>query len=373
MKEISIYIHIPFCLQKCSYCNFYSIAYDTQIVEKYMRGLIKEIGKFKGNDYIVKSVYFGGGTPSLLSFFQLFPIISKIAHTFHIDKNAEITLEANPSTINRIKAQDWKTLGINRISIGAQSFHDNELKLLGRIHSAEEIEQAVECVAEYCTLNYSLDLMYGIPGQTCDSWRKSILRAIELHPMHISSYCLSVEKNTPLYNIKDQLPFPDEDSQRDMYYSMISFLESHNIQQYEISNFALRGYESQHNTSYWMGKEYVGFGASAHSYYNMTRYANISDVNRYIHSIQNELPIVKSKKEIPTREYISDLIFLGLRMRRGISLSSIKTRYGFDLEKEYKHTIETYSKLGYLTIVDDHLKLTRKALFVSDEILREFV
>ena len=373
MKEISLYIHFPFCMRKCSYCNFYSIPYEPKLTENYIRSLTKEISQYKNRNNILTSIYLGGGTPSLLSFPHLLSLFSAINNTFSTPPNIEVTIEVNPATITKEAAQNWKFLGINRVSIGVQSFNDNELKILGRIHSEKEIRPAIEMVRDHCTENISLDLMYGIPGQTHETWMKSLQKAIELEPKHISSYCLSLEKGTPLFDAQDQYTFPSEDVQKEMYYRMLSLLEISGIFQYEISNFSEKGYGSQHNISCWKGKEYIGCGAAAHSFYDMTRRENIADVQRYISYMQNEQSVCKSKKVISEREFISDLIFLGLRLRKGVSLSYLKKEFNFDVNAVYSETINKYSKLGYLTVEDDHLKLTKKALFVSDEILSEFV
>lgn len=373
MKEISLYIHIPFCIKKCSYCNFYSIPYDAKLTESYIRSLTKEISQYKNRNYTLASIYLGGGTPSLLSFPHLLSIFSAINDTFSTPQNIEVTIEANPATITKEAAQNWKILGINRVSIGVQSFDDNELNILGRLHSEKEIEPAVEAVRNHCTKNISLDLMYGIAGQTTETWKTSLEKAVSLNPKHISSYCLSLEKGTPLYEAQNRYTFPCEDVQKEMYFRMLSFLESNNFFQYEISNFSKKGYGSQHNISCWKGKEYIGCGAAAHSFYDMTRRENISDVQRYITYMQNDQSVCKTKNIISEREYISDLIFLGLRLSQGVSLSYLKKEFSFDVKAVYSETINRYSKLGYLTVENDHLKLTKKALFVSDEILSEFV
>ncbi|MDP8314500.1 MAG: radical SAM family heme chaperone HemW [Candidatus Celaenobacter antarcticus] len=373
VKEISLYIHIPFCTRKCNYCNFYSITYDAKLAENYIRSLTKEISQYKNKNYALTSIYIGGGTPSLLSFPLLFSLFSGINDTFSISPNIEVTIEANPASITKDASRYWNILGINRVSMGVQSFNDNELKILGRIHSEKDIQPAFEIVRDHCTENISLDLMYGIPVQTHGTLMKSLQRAIELEPKHISSYCLSLEKGTPLFDARAHYTFPSEDIQKEMYYSMLSFLEDNCFHQYEISNFSNKGYESQHNISYWKGKEYIGCGAAAHSFYDMTRKENISDVQRYINNMQNEQSVCKSSKLISKREYISDMIFLGLRMTKGVPLSYLKKELGFDVIIEYSDIIDKYSKLGYLTVENDHLKLTKKALFVSDEILSEFV
>ena len=373
MKEISLYIHIPFCTRKCNYCNFYSVAYNAKLAENYIRSLTKEISEYKNQSYTLTSLYIGGGTPSLLSFPLLFSLFSVINDTFTISPESEVTIEANPASITKDKVQNWKTLGINRVSIGAQSFDDAELNILGRLHTSKNIQTVVELVITHCTDNISLDLMYGIPGQTHETWMKSLQKAVELKPKHISSYCLSLEKDTPLFYARDLYTFPSEDLQKEMYYSMLSFLEENGFHQYEISNFSNKGYESRHNISYWKGKEYIGCGAAAHSFNNMIRRENISDVERYINNIQNKQSVCKNSKVIPEREYISDMIFLGLRMTNGVPLHYLKSEFCFDVIAEYSDVITKFSKLGYLTVENEHLKLTQKTLFVSDEIISEFV
>jgi len=373
VKEISLYIHIPFCTRKCNYCNFYSVTYDAKLAENYIHSLIKEISQHKNRKNTLTSIYLGGGTASLLSFPHLLSLFSAINDTFSTPPNIEVTFEANPATITKDGARNWAIAGINRVSIGVQSFDDKELNILGRLHSEKEVGPAVEAVRNHCTENISLDLMYGIAGQTTETWKTSLEKAVSLNPKHISSYCLSLEKGTPLFEAQEKYTFPSEKIQSKMYYEMISFLESNGYFQYEISNFSQVGYESQHNISYWKGKEYIGCGASAHSFYDLTRRENIADVQRYISYMQNDQSVCKSKKVISEREYISDLIFLGLRLTEGVSLSNLKNNFGFDVNAVYSEIINRFSKLGYLTVKDDHLKLTKKALFVSDEILSEFV
>lgn len=373
MKDISLYIHIPFCTRKCNYCNFYSISYDAKLPGNYIHSLTKEISQYKNKNYALSSIYIGGGTPSLLSFPLLFTLFSAINDTFFISSNAEVTIEANPASITKDISHNWKILGINRVSIGVQSFDDTELNILGRLHSSKDIQTAVEHVKIHCTENISIDLMYGIPGQTHETWMKSLQRAVLLEPKHISTYCLSLEEGTPLFDAKDTYSFPAEELQKEMYYTMLSFLENADFHQYEISNFSKEGYKSGHNISYWKGKEYIGCGPAAHSFYDMTRRDNISDVQRYISNLHNQQSVCKSSKIISRREYISDMIFLGLRMTKGVPLSYLKKEHGFDVITEYSDTINKFSKLGYLTVDNDYLKLTKKAFFVSDEILSEFV
>lgn len=372
--NISIYFHIPFCIKKCNYCNFYSVQYKKDLVEKYISCLKKEIElttlqkKFK-----ITTIYFGGGTPSLLSFSHLFKIITALKDKFIIAENPEVTLEANPINVTKAAAKNWKICGINRISLGAQSFNNSELKTLGRLHSEKEIYTAVEIIKEHCTENISLDLMYGIPFQTMQSWITSLEKAIGLKPRHISSYCLSIENGTYLADKQNEYTFPDENLQSEMYYRLIDTLKKNKFYQYEISNFAQTGFESKHNLTYWNGEEYLGFGPASHSFYNMKRYSNFADLNKYFEHIDNKKLPIENSKIISAREFISDKIILGLRLNKGISLSEFKEKYNFIVEKEYKKVIKKFLSSRYLTIQNDRLKLTSKALFVSNSILSEFV
>lgn len=374
MKPISVYIHIPFCIRKCTYCNFYSVNYENELVEEYIQSLRKEIKLISfPHEYIVCTLYFGGGSPSLLPFKHLYSIVDAIHSKFPIIDSPEVTLEANPSQVTKTKAKNWRICGINRISLGAQSFQNNELVILGRLHSSNEIYKAAETIRRDCTENLSLDLMYGIPFQNQKSWEKSLESAGEISPMHISSYCLSLEPDTYLGEKREQFDFPDEDTIADMYYKMIDFLASKGYHQYEISNFARPTYKAKHNLTYWQGREYVGFGTAAHSFYNMTRLNNYDDIKKYIEFLnRNELP-VQGLRQISREEFISDCIILGLRLNQGISLTRFKNQYNLDILQKYKDTIERLATEGYLTVENDKLKLSRKALFVSNSILSEFI
>ncbi|MCK4358854.1 MAG: radical SAM family heme chaperone HemW [Candidatus Cloacimonetes bacterium] len=372
--KLSLYIHIPFCIKKCNYCSFYSIPYKTKLVDKYITYLKKEIELFSSEqNYTIKTIYLGGGSPSLLSFTHLFKIITTIKEKFSISENPEVTLEVNPINVNKTAAKNWKICGINRISLGIQSFHNSELKILGRIHSEKEIYPGVELIKEHCTENISLDLMYGIPFQTKKRWTTSLKKAINLKPKHISSYCLSIEKGTYLADKQNEYTFPDEKTQSDMYYQLIDILKRNKFYQYEISNFAQTGFESKHNLAYWNGEEYIGFGPASHSFYNMKRVNNYSDIYKYFECLDNQELPVENSKEISMSEFISDKIVLGLRLNKGIPLSEFKKKYNFDIEREYEQVIKKFLSSGYLTIQNDKLKLTSKALFVSNSILSEFV
>lgn len=374
LKTIAIYVHIPFCTKKCDYCGFYSIDYDTDLVERYCKSLRKSISHFPyKKDYAVSSIYFGGGTPSLLSFPNLYSILNTLSNNFTLCDDLEVTLEANPINISKSSANNFRILGINRVSLGAQSFINSELKSLGRLHTKKEIESAVENIRNYCTENISLDLMFGISSQSKKSWETSLQRALELNPKHISSYCLSLEEDTYMKNHAASYQFPDEESQKEMYYSLIDLLAKNGIEQYEISNFSKPGYESKHNLAYWQADEYIGFGAAAHSFYKMRRLSNPESVTKFCSEIEAANSPIDSDKVISQREFISDKIVLNLRLNKGIDLKEFKENFNFDIEENYQSTIEKFIKSGFLIQAGNRLKLTKKALFVSDSILSEFI
>ena len=285
-ENVGIYIHVPFCLSKCHYCDFCSMSRaDEDIKQRYVDALCREIkesaervsGKLEAD-----TVYFGGGTPSLLSAGQFEQILSEIDHSFIIADDAEITAEVNPKTADVEKLSTMRALGINRVSIGMQSADDKELRALGRIHSFEDFKRCFDDARAAGFDNISADLMYGIPEQTMESFRHSIEVLCHLSPEHISSYCLTVEEGTNFHRRRDKLDFPDEDSVSDMYEEMSRLLAEHGYEKYEISNFSKKGRESRHNLKYWHCEDYLGFGPAAHSYFGGARFAHSRDIDAYL-------------------------------------------------------------------------------------------
>lgn len=373
-KKLALYLHFPFCTKKCNYCNFYSIPYNADLVHKYCYGLRQEIINFPyKNDYKVITIYLGGGSPSLIPFHELVSTINLIREKFCLDKKVEFTLEANPIHVSESKAENWKITGVNRISMGAQSFNNEELSKLGRLHSSAEIGIAANKIKEICCNNISLDLMYGIPGQTMKSWLNSLQKAIKLSPKHISSYCLKLEKETFLAENKVKYNFPDEELERKMYYKMISELQKNDYEQYEISNFSKKSYYSRHNTHIWEGGEYVGLGAAAHSFYKMQRIKNKPDIKSYLNKVKETNSGIDKKRKISAQEFMVDKIMLRLRLNRGISLPKFHDEFGIDLLDKFDEQINKFLKNNYLTIEDERLKFTSKALFISNSILSEFI
>ena len=384
-----LYIHIPFCIQKCIYCDFFSVSYDESVAKTYIDALCQELYLKKDFSATLKSIYIGGGTPSLLPdecFKQLFICLKD---NFSFSSDIEITVEANPGTINESKINTVLSLGVNRLSIGIQSFNDNELKVLGRIHNSENATRSIDLIRKAGVNNFSIDLMYGIPGQTMDSWHNSISTAVGLSPTHISAYELTLEENTPLYKLiqSHKIQMPDEELILEMYNHAIDYFASCGYEHYEISNFALPGFKCMHNLNYWDRGEYIGVGTGAHSFINGIRSKNTEDIPRYIEDLNNGIiPEIESAK--PTSaEALKEFIFLGLRKTEGININElppfIPPLPGGDIHTSIPHLTrgdigEYYSLLdaskelideGYFEINRGYLALTRKGIVISNTII----
>ena len=397
-----LYIHIPFCIKKCLYCDFLSVPYNESLAKAYTDALCKELIMKKGFAGQLKTVYIGGGTPSILSeecFRQLFKCLKD---NFKFSDSHEITVEANPGTVDKSKIDALLSFGVNRLSIGVQSFNDDELKTLGRIHTSEEALKAIELVKNSGINNFSIDLIYGIPGQTLDSWKRTVSKAaaFTLSPAHISSYELTLEEGTPLYKmikseetnpssppresphppfvkggrggIKEEgrggflanIKMPDEELILDMYNYAIDYLASKGYEHYEISNFALLQFKCLHNLNYWDRGEYIGAGAGAHSFIRGFRSKNTDDIRRYIKDLNKGTIPQSESSEIKGDDAIKEFIFLNLRKTEGISLAKAKD-LGLDMPGVCKELIEE----GYLEINGDYLKLSRKGLVMSNSVI----
>jgi len=360
-----LYIHIPFCVRKCIYCDFLSVAYDESAAAKYITSLCKELAVRKDSAGRLKTVYIGGGTPSLLSgdsFRQLFHCLRE---NFRLSDDAEITVEANPGTIDGPKMHVLLSLGVNRLSIGVQSFNDAELKSLGRIHTSEEAVRALELIKGAGLTNYSIDLMYGIPGQTMETWKETLSQAIRLTPCHISAYELTPEKKTPLFGLLEsgKMRLPGEDPVLEMYNYAIDHLFAAGYEHYEISNFSMPGFRSIHNLNYWNRGEYLGAGAGAHSFAAGIRSRNMEDVARYCAAADRG--IIPSAENVPVTpaEAARELIFLGLRKISGISKVEAEA-LGLNIGAAASLLQE-----GYLEEDHESLRLTRKGLPLSNAVI----
>lgn len=332
LKPLGIYIHIPFCRSKCQYCDFYSIggSRDRRLVDNYIQALFvhfKETGALAG-DYLVDTVYFGGGTPSFFGADNLRRIFAELQHRFRVDKDAEITFEANPDSVTENLLKKLRAEGFNRMSLGVQSDRDDVLKKLGRPHTYEQARQAVQLARSCGFDNISLDLMYGLPNQTAAQWEETLRHVIRLRPEHLSCYGLKVEKGTPLWEYKEAANLPSDEVQADMYLCAVDILSEAGYEQYEISNFARPGFESRHNLKYWLGEEYVGFGPAAASDFAGKRYTYKSDIENYIRGLlKQDVPILSECETIPARERAGEYVMLRLRTNRGISPEEYEKNY----------------------------------------------
>ncbi len=355
LKPLGIYIHIPFCRSKCQYCDFYSIggSRDLRLVDNYLQALavhFKETGP-RATDYVVDTGYFGGGTPSFFGADNLRRIFAELQHRFRVDKDAEITFEANPDSVSPGLLKKLRAEGFNRMSLGVQSDRDDLLQKLGRPHSYEQAVNAVKLARSCGFDNISLDLMYGLPNQTAPQWEETLRHVLRLRPEHMSCYGLKVEEGTPLWEYRDQANLPSDEVQAEMYLKTVDILETVGYRQYEISNFARPGFESRHNLKYWMGDEYIGFGPAAASDFAGKRYTNRPDIQNYIRGVlKQDVPILSECDTVPPRERAGEYIMLRLRTTRGISPE--------EYEKNYLMPFEP--------LLDAIVPLAEKGLFVRD-------
>ncbi|MDP8269277.1 MAG: radical SAM family heme chaperone HemW [Candidatus Tenebribacter davisii] len=360
-----VYIHVPFCLRKCNYCSFFSVEFTEAESNKYIDHLIKEIKLFKQRYKIKpKTIYFGGGTPSLLSADQINTVISQ----FDLSIIEEVTLECNPVNINNKYARELTSTPVNRISLGAQSFIDAELKILGRLHNSTKIKTAYKLLRKYKFNNISLDLIYGLPSQCLQEVEFSLDEIIKLEPEHISTYCLSLEKDVPLFSRIDLIPIDGKVS--DFYYFIRSKLISTGFDHYEISNFAKKNYYSKHNLCYWNDENYLGLGPSAAGYIGNIRYNNKANLKDHYKMI-TENNIMLDQTILSETDHEKEYIFLGLRKAEGLNLVDFRNNFKTDFTEKYKHVVSKFNNLFYVNETDIALK--PKAYFISNEIFQEFM
>lgn len=363
MSLLGIYIHVPFCVRKCRYCDFYSVSCSLDRIDKYVDAVCRNIRRYCDISRTVDTVYFGGGTPSLLSDEQIKRILSVIGESFSLDKNAEITLEANPTTVDITKLKKLRNTGINRLSIGVQSMIDKELEFLGRLHDANTAVKAVTDAAEVGFENISCDLMISLPGQTIESLKYSIEGMAKLPIQHISAYILKIESGTPFDSeeIRDMLP--DDDESADLYLAMVDMLRSHGFGQYEISNFAKEGYESRHNCRYWRCEDYLGIGPAAHSCYNGKRFAVERDLEKFILSDRQPVYITD---EHPCG--FEERVMLALRLREGFDLRETGDKRA-SIEKKLPSLISS----GYIIFDGNKISLTPSGYLISNSIITHLI
>lgn len=386
-KQIGLYIHIPFCKQKCSYCDFCSYANKESFIKRYIQCVLKEIIEVENNNkidfengkddlFLVKTIYIGGGTPSLIDSKYIVQIIEDIKLNFEIDEKAEITIEVNPGTVTLEKLEDYKRAGINRLSIGLQSTHEHLLKEIGRIHTYLDFLDTFRFAREAGFENINVDLMIGLPNQTLEEVKDSIEEIVSMEPEHISVYSLILEENTPLFKkVEEGLELPNEDLERKMYWAVKQTLEQNNYIHYEISNFAKQGYESKHNLDCWNQKEYIGFGVAAHSYTNGIRYSNIENLEQYIKNYEEDKTeenlVFHEKQDMETMQ--KEYMLLGLRKIDGVSIQEFKIKFVANPVFLYHDKLEKLVNEELVEIDGDQIKLTNKGLDLANIVWEEFI
>lgn len=375
MKLLELYIHIPFCVKKCAYCDFLSGPSDEKSRERYVELLCEEIQMCRGKveEYQVSTVFLGGGTPSVLQGEQIKRIMETLRKVFVFEENAEITIEMNPGTVTEEKLVAYKEAGINRLSIGLQSVHEEELKLLGRIHTFDEFLCSYKMARKTGFRNINIDLISAIPGQTVFSWAKTLKTIVDLNPEHISAYSLIIEEGTPFYETYGEGPgqalLPSEEEEREMYWQTKQILHEAGYERYEISNYSKKGCECRHNIGYWERTPYLGFGIGAASLFEETRYANPSDIEEYRTSFKKKFQAEKLSIE----EQMEEFMFLGLRMMKGISKQRFAKNFGREIEVIYGKQIEKLTKSELLEEKDDRIYLTEKGIDISNSVFVEFM
>lgn len=382
MKKLELYLHIPFCVKKCAYCDFLSAPAKLPVRISYVTRLLEEI-KFYAPDYRayeVDSIFIGGGTPTLLEGEQISAVMECLKREFRISEQAEISIECNPGTLTAKKAVIMRESGINRISIGLQSAVNQELGMLGRIHTYEEFLESFDAARKAGFRNINVDLMSALPGQTPESWEKTLRTVTALHPEHLSAYSLMIEEGTPFYEQyqEDELLrergeqpvlLPSEEEERNMYELTGQFLASRGYHRYEISNYAREGFECRHNVGYWTRKNYLGLGLGASSLIENERFQNPSDLERYMTgSFCHEDCIELSRKE-----QMEEFMFLGLRLMRGVSREQFMKTFHAPLESIYGDVIRRLKQDGYMRESGGYLSLTERGIDVSNQILTEFL
>ncbi|MBE3091726.1 MAG: oxygen-independent coproporphyrinogen III oxidase [Candidatus Atribacteria bacterium] len=376
--ELGLYLHFPFCISKCPYCDFnsYQLKDDNQI-SSYISAFYQEITAYsqKLKKSNIKTIYLGGGTPTILSGVQIYNILEFCKDKFTIDKNAEITIEANPGTLDGEKIKILIESGINRLSLGAQSFNDLFLKKLGRIHNTQDIIDSYFLAREIGFSNINIDIMFALPGQTTEDFQATLKKAVSLKSDHLSLYNLTIKPGTEYYeNYKSNiLKLPSEDEEYDMYHWAIKFLKENSFEHYEIANFARPHKRSLHNLNYWQNQPYLGIGAGAYSFIRGYRYMNFKDPAKYIKEVMNDkLPIDHGEK-LSLRNRMIETIILGLRIKDGVSYKKYKTRFGINLNDIFSKQIDKLVNLGLLKKDDCKIKLTNKGIFLANIVFREFV
>ena len=370
-NSFELYIHIPFCVRKCAYCDFLSAPGSEEAKASYTKALLREIEAVKTEKREVSSIFVGGGTPSALSPSLMGDIFEKIHESFSVAQDAEITIEANPGTLSKEKLFLYKNAGINRLSLGLQSPEAAELKSLGRIHTYEEFLESFSLAREAGFQNINVDLMCALPDQTYEGWIRNLRTVAALHPEHISAYSLIIEEGTPF--AKRKLNLPDEDTEYRMYEDTAGILAEYGYEQYEISNYAKKGLACRHNIGYWTRKEYLGLGLGAASLWGNQRFSNTSDFSAYLKESGSPETIRENREILSLEDEMSEFMFLGLRMTEGVSKAEFLESFGTPIESVYGKVLDKYKNMGLLEEKEGRIFLTRAGIHVSNGVMAEFL
>lgn len=373
---MELYLHMPFCVRKCAYCDFLSFPSGAETQRMYAKRLMEDIdvmGKRYG-EIPVETIFIGGGTPSVPDSGLIVEIMEHVRHAFHVADGVEISMEANPGTVTREKLTDYRKAGINRLSFGLQSANDRELKLLGRIHTWAEFLESFTLARECGFANLNIDLMSALPGQTCESWKETLSRVTDLDPEHISAYSLIIEEGTPFgerYGSEEgRKLLPDEDSEREMYHETKRFLKDCGYERYEISNYAKPGRECRHNIGYWTGVPYLGLGLGASSYLDGCRFTVNPDMKQYL---EEKPGMFADIEKLTKKDMEEEFFYVGLRMTAGVSLSEFERRFGISAKEVYPGLMETFVKEKAARFEGDRFVLTDYGLDVSNYIMAQFL
>ena len=373
--NLGLYLHIPYCLHKCGYCDFNSHPENQEESIRYVDALLKELRAYSSKKYTVSTVFIGGGTPTILLPSQLKQILDTVQQNFNLTSDCEITIEANPATLKLQTLQEIRTAGYNRISIGVQSFDEKELKLLERVHTEGEIHSTIQQARSAQFENLSIDLMFALPHQTTEKWCSHLNQAIAKNPDHLSTYNLTIEPTTSFFKLhkKGKLCLPHEDIQLEMYKTTIQTLEDAGYQQYEISNFSKPGMESRHNINYWNNGEYLGMGAGASSYLNGERFKNTNLPSNYIREIGAKENAIETRERLEPMQAMGETLMLGLRLLKGISIDVFENRFQVSFQKVYGKILEPLLNQELITFNQNRIALSRKGLFLADSVILKFI
>lgn len=375
LERVSIYVHIPFCARRCAYCDFNTYAWRGGIVRDTLEAICDHIESADAEGIVVPTIFFGGGTPSFPEPEGIIRILDAIRSRFNVLPDAEISIEANPGTVDRARYAVLRQAGFNRLSMGVQSFDDHLLKVLGRIHTSSEAIRSYEAARTAGFENINMDLMFALPDQTMRQWQHTLRTAVSLQPEHLSCYALTIEPHTPFHTMhqRGQLNLPDEHTELRMYLYTIRALTRSGYEHYEISNFARPGYRCQHNMAYWRNEQYLGFGPGAVSYRHGVRWKCLSNPRRYVQAVRNGLSLVEEEERLDADASLGETIMLMLRLRDGLDVKVVEERYGVNLPQRYAHQINRLQRLRLLEVTSDYWRITPKGLPIANTVCAEFL